>query len=1021
MDIKRIFSALPVIAVMVLSCNREAPEIIENQHIVRISVQADKTLSPSDDPQEDTKLGYDWKSNSVSWEPDDKIQILFSKWTSDAHSASWNKNVVIGQVEGESGLFAGEIDLSNPSSPDNPFEYTDIKGVVVVKKPVDGWCSRRVKISNDTYLPICLDFILDQVQEQAGVFSSDSTFPFYSGIIPGTGSNATSISQTAGGEIKISNLKLVAGCAIWEYHIYADAGSGTDPGYASEKIQSIETSVSGSAMTCIHVNRVYFNETDNGARRGYNSSNAETGSVTLVNPAALPTSREEAAVLWHSVPNSTPKTLTQIKVTTDRAVYTKTFTSKTIKSVKGNITPLYMNLAGFDRIEPELVMYSADGGANWSETMPETFSSLAVMTQGGATLKADDIVSIKSAMSSQSVPVTLDLGAAEYESETFPAIFKGTADSPETCIKGIKFPSNVKTVASSAFAYCSSLEEVDLTGIEYLSPSESATYNFRQSGLKTLVIPSSMTGYMDRSFVNCYELESIYYNASWASRTGYNYRTFQWGAGNNTADSNPDAQVAKSRDLVLTIGPDAVNIPLNSFRNNHNLSKVVVEASEGFTFLNNCFYNCDNLAEFDLQGEWPPKIAAASVYSLMGTDVADGSRKIYVPAGKLAAWKKHANWPAWETMASARGYTIIDPGIVYPSASGWEDADPADYNFDAASLEAVKDLMYTDSDQTGPTSLFVTVGGKCIFKAGTYTETSRYIASCRKSILAMLYGKYLENGTIDRNETVESWMTEAGYKEVIETDTDGSVTGTAGAPITGTKVEGLLDIETQATVWNLITARSGVYHTPSQSGDASSKPVRGTKTPGEYQLYNNWDFNAAGAVFAFRTGKTVFDALETDLALPVGFEDWKKSIQYMSGNTALSIFRAYHMRISARDFARLGYLMLRDGVWEGKQLISKQWHDEMVSFISTPKEVGGSTTSEYGYGVMWWLYNPSYSGHDWKYEGAYRASGSGGQYMCVFPALDMVIAAKNTGGNGTSSRFRTITKAIVESYKGSQP
>ena len=356
---------------------------------------------------------------------------------------------------------------------------------------------------------------------------------------------------------------------------------------------------------------------------------------------------------------------------------------------------------------------------------------------------------------------------------------------------------------------------------------------------------------------------------------------------------------------------------------------------------------------------------------------------------------------------------------VYPSSKGWEDAAPEDYEFDSAKLNEVKSLMWSAADQTGPTSLFITVGGKCIFKYGSYTESDRYIASCRKSILAMLYGKYLEDGTITRNETVEHWMNEAGLKEVIEKDdANGTVTGTPNAPITGTKVEGLLDSETEATVYNLITARSGVYHTPSQSGDTNPKPTRGTKPHGTYYLYNNWDFNAAGKVLELHTGKRVYDLFDQDLAKPLGFEDWDLKKQAYGGSTKLSIFRAYHLKISARDFCRLGYLMLRDGKWNDEQLISKAWRDEMVSFISKPSEVGGSATAEFGYGVMWWLYNPDCPAHGWMHKGAFRASGAGGQWMAVFPALDMVFCAKNTSGNGKGSRFRTIVNTILASYTG---
>ncbi len=104
--------------------------------------------------------------------------------------------------------------------------------------------------------------------------------------------------------------------------------------------------------------------------------------------------------------------------------------------------------------------------------------------------------------------------------------------------------------------------------------------------------------------------------------------------------------------------------------------------------------------------------------------------------------------------------------------------------------------------------------------------------------------RYVENGTIPLNKTL---------REIGLTD-----------------VGGLLPQELEATVENLITARSGIYHPASNAGDSTaSAPPRGSQKPGTYDLYNNWDLNAAGAVFEKLTGKDIYDVLETDMAKPI--------------------------------------------------------------------------------------------------------------------------------------------------------
>src|SRR5207247_515228 len=70
--------------------------------------------------------------------------------------------------------------------------------------------------------------------------------------------------------------------------------------------------------------------------------------------------------------------------------------------------------------------------------------------------------------------------------------------------------------------------------------------------------------------------------------------------------------------------------------------------------------------------------------------------------------------------------------------------------YSSAKLEALRGWLKTQ--QT--TSMVVSVGGRMLFEYGDTKYLSK-IASVRKSILAMMYGKYVANGTIDLNRTVK--------------------------------------------------------------------------------------------------------------------------------------------------------------------------------------------------------------------------------------------------------------------------
>ena len=97
--------------------------------------------------------------------------------------------------------------------------------------------------------------------------------------------------------------------------------------------------------------------------------------------------------------------------------------------------------------------------------------------------------------------------------------------------------------------------------------------------------------------------------------------------------------------------------------------------------------------------------------------------------------------------------------------------------------------------------------------------------------------------------------------------------------------------------------------------------------------------------------------------------------------------------------AKIGQLMLNKGRWNGKQLIAESWIEKITSVV-TPVEVvtyerygwPKDTPVQFSYGCMWWIFESFYDNPD--FEGAYSATGWGGQYITVIPKLNMVIAHK---------------------------
>ncbi len=81
----------------------------------------------------------------------------------------------------------------------------------------------------------------------------------------------------------------------------------------------------------------------------------------------------------------------------------------------------------------------------------------------------------------------------------------------------------------------------------------------------------------------------------------------------------------------------------------------------------------------------------------------------------------------------------------------WETATPEETGFRRDGLAELDNFMRR---ATGTTGLVIAVKGRIIHTYGDIREVS-YIASCRKSVLSMLYGNYVERGMIEQDATLE--------------------------------------------------------------------------------------------------------------------------------------------------------------------------------------------------------------------------------------------------------------------------
>lgn len=110
--------------------------------------------------------------------------------------------------------------------------------------------------------------------------------------------------------------------------------------------------------------------------------------------------------------------------------------------------------------------------------------------------------------------------------------------------------------------------------------------------------------------------------------------------------------------------------------------------------------------------------------------------------------------------------------------------------------------------------------------------------------------------------------------------------------------------------------------------------------------------------------------------------------------------------MTSRDLAKIGQLILHQGNWNGKQLVSKEWIQQATSKQTT---LGGLD-----YGYLWWNIPFKVNG---KTIPAITATGNGGQYIMVFPELNFT--AVFTGGAYNSEKdkapFYIINNVVLPS------
>jgi len=320
----------------------------------------------------------------------------------------------------------------------------------------------------------------------------------------------------------------------------------------------------------------------------------------------------------------------------------------------------------------------------------------------------------------------------------------------------------------------------------------------------------------------------------------------------------------------------------------------------------------------------------------------------------------------------------------YPGAN-WDELAPSQSGWSAQHLKEAEDY----ARQIGSTAIVVVQHGVVIESWGDI-GTNLLLNSTRKSLLSALMGIAVAKRQVDLDAT----LTQLGIDDVPPSLTAG---------------------EKQATVRDLLKARSGVYHAANYETKemVALRPSRGSHPPDTFWFYNNWDFNALGAIYEHATGVPIFAAFAQQIAKPIGMQDFDPALCRYSGGPD-SHFPAYLFYASARDLARFGLLFLRQGRWRDTQIVPAAWVQESTRAYSI-------TARKTGYAYLWWTLSPEGPSRVAAPPGTFWAEGNGGQIVFVVPAYDTVVVHLARGRDGLPGTSVTSALHLMELVLAAHP
>jgi CubicO group peptidase (beta-lactamase class C family) len=321
---------------------------------------------------------------------------------------------------------------------------------------------------------------------------------------------------------------------------------------------------------------------------------------------------------------------------------------------------------------------------------------------------------------------------------------------------------------------------------------------------------------------------------------------------------------------------------------------------------------------------------------------------------------------------------------AYPwPTRGWPVSSPEEQGMSSERLARLVDFgASNDMD-----SVLVTRHGRIVLEA-TYAPfragVKHRVYSATKSVVSTLVGMALADGRLDSTD-----------HKVVDFFADRTIANLDDAKKAIT-VQHLLDM-TSGLAWQEgVNGGAESYIAMARSPDWQQfildQPM--TTPPGSRFYYNTGNSHLLSAILGKVTGRSTLDYARERLFGPLGIDDvlWRVDPQGVSNG-------GNDLYLQPRDMAKIGYLWLRGGLWDGKQILPAAW---IEGVRSADVDMHESWSADMRYGRQFWVM---------PLRDAFMAVGYHRQLIVVMPKLDIVAVATgsqrfaNPNGMATTPRY----------------